>query len=144
MSNKLSRPALGDRFNLRRRPGRHDAAALFPAAGAHINDIICAADDIQVVLNDNDRRAVLDQRAEHPSRVRTSSGCRPMVGSSKTNTVSPWALPISLANFSRWASPPERLGVSSPRVRVAKAQVLQHFLNAVSPILSLCKPSAPC
>lgn len=46
MSNKLPRPALGDCFNLRRRPGRHDAAALFPAAGAHINDIICAADDI--------------------------------------------------------------------------------------------------
>ena len=52
-----------------------------------------------------------------PSRVRTSSGCRPMVGSSKTKTVSPCALPISLASFRRCASPPDRLGVSSPSVR---------------------------
>ena len=52
-----------------------------------------------------------------PSRVRTSRGWRPMVGSSKTNTESPCPLPISLASFSRWASPPERLGVASPRVR---------------------------
>ena len=52
-----------------------------------------------------------------PSRVRTSRGCRPMVGSSNTNTVSSWPRPISLASFSRWASPPDRLGVASPRVR---------------------------
>ena len=52
-----------------------------------------------------------------PSSVRTSSGWRPMVGSSKTKTVSSWPRPISLASFRRCASPPERLWVSSPRVR---------------------------
>ena len=40
-----------------------------------------------------------------------------MVGSSKTKRVSAWPRPISLASFSRWASPPERLGVASPKVR---------------------------
>ena len=40
-----------------------------------------------------------------------------MVGSSKINRESFCSLPISLANFSLWASPPERLGVSSPKVR---------------------------
>lgn len=65
MSNKLPRPALGDCFNLRRRPGRHDAAALFPAAGAHINDIICISDHIQIMFNDEHSRPVIDQRLKY-------------------------------------------------------------------------------
>ena len=56
-------------------------------------------------------------RSNTPSSTRTSSGWRPMVGSSNTNTASDWALPISLASFNRWASPPESAGVGSPSVK---------------------------
>ena len=40
-----------------------------------------------------------------------------MDGSSKTNTASVCVRPVSLASLRRCASPPERLGVSSPSVR---------------------------
>ncbi len=100
-----------------RRAGGHHRAALGTAARAHINDVVCVADHIQVMLNDDDGGAVLDQGLEHAEQNLHIRGCRPMVGSSKTNRESDWALPISLASFRRWASPPERLGVSSPRVR---------------------------
>jgi len=51
-----------------------------------------------------------------PSSVRTSRGCSPIVGSSKTNRESDCALPISPASFSLWASPPERLAPPSPTI----------------------------
>ena len=35
------------------------------AARAHINDVVCVADHIQVMLNDDDGGAVLDQGLEH-------------------------------------------------------------------------------
>ena len=65
-----------------------------------------------------------------PSSTRTSSGCRPMLGSSNTNTESVWMRPISLANFSRCASPPERLGVSSPSCCSTCSFWLTVFLSA--------------
>ena len=42
--------------NLFRRSGRHNAASALSSAGPHINDIICVAYHIQVMLDDNDRR----------------------------------------------------------------------------------------
>ena len=75
----------------------HDPPAGISAAGAHVDDVVRIADDVQIMLDDHHSRA--------------------MDGSSNTNTESVWVRPISLASFRRWASPPERLGVSSPRVR---------------------------
>ena len=48
-----------------RRAGGHHRAALGTAARAHINDVVCVADHIQVMLNDDDGGAVLDQGLEH-------------------------------------------------------------------------------
>ena len=58
------------------------------AARPYVDDIVRVADDIEVVFNDNDRRAVVQQGLNTRSNTRTSSGCRPMLGSSKTNTES--------------------------------------------------------
>ena len=100
-------------FDLLRRPTRNNPAALFSAARTHVDDVVGIFNHIQVVFDDKDGGSVFNQRLEYTEEnldIRR-------VGSSKTKTVSSWAFPISLASFSRWASPPERLGVSSPRVK---------------------------
>ena len=47
------------------RPGGDDPAAGCAAARAHVNDIIRAADDIEIVFDHNDGRAVCNQRLEN-------------------------------------------------------------------------------
>ena len=56
-------------------------------------------------------------RCSTPISVRTSNGCRPVVGSSSTNIDVCCFLPNSFDSFSRCASPPDSDGVSSPSVR---------------------------
>ena len=56
-------------------------------------------------------------RCSTPISVRTSNGCRPVVGSSSTNIDVCCLLPNSFDSFSRCASPPDSDGVSSPSVR---------------------------
>ena len=46
-------------------PGGDDPAAGCAAARAHVNDIIRAADDIKIVFDHNDGRAVCNQRLEN-------------------------------------------------------------------------------
>ena len=56
--------------------------------------------------------------------LRTSRGCRPMVGSSNTNTASSCARPISLASLRRWASPPGQRGRGLAQREVAQGRGL--------------------
>ena len=65
-----------------------------------------------------------------------------MVGSSNTKTESDWARPISLASFSRWASPPESPGVSSPRVRYPSPRLRSTSSLGATFFISLQKPRA--
>ena len=66
-----------------------DPAARVSAAGAHIDDIVGVSDHVKVMLDDDDGRAVVQQRLKNTEQH---------------------------ANI-RCASPPDRLGVSSPSVR---------------------------
>ena len=58
----------------------HDPAAVLTAFRAHVDDIIGAPDDIQIVLDDDNGRAAADERAEHLQqcfyvlRVQTDGG----------------------------------------------------------------------
>lgn len=105
-------------FDLLRRPTRNNPAALFSAARAHVDDVVGIFNHIQVVFDDKDGGSVFNQRLEYTEEnldIRRVKTDRRLIEGPKT--VSSWAFPISLASFSRWASPPERLGVSSPRVK---------------------------
>ena len=50
-------------------------------------------------------------------RVLISLGWRPIDGSSKIKILPSWTFPISEASFNLWASPPDRAGVASPKVK---------------------------
>ena len=69
----LLRGALGD-----------DQAAAGAALRAHVDDPVGGLDDVEVVLDDDHRVALVDQALQHPSSLRMSSKCRPVVGSSST------------------------------------------------------------
>ena len=58
------RDALGGIRDFFRRAAGDDTSALFSAARAHIDDVIGIPYDIKVMLNDNERRAVIDKCAE--------------------------------------------------------------------------------
>lgn len=73
---EFPRDAVWIRGDFLRCADRHDAAAAFPAAGAHIDYIVGVTDHVQIMLDDNDRGAVIQQRLEHAQRTRTSSGCQ--------------------------------------------------------------------
>ena len=51
--------------DLPRRAAGHDPAAGFPAAGAHIDDIVGVVDHVQIVLNDDNGRAAVQQGLEN-------------------------------------------------------------------------------
>ena len=57
-SSRVGVLALGDLF---RRPGRDDFSAGVPAFGAEIDDVIGGLDDIEVVLDHQDRVARVDE-----------------------------------------------------------------------------------
>ena len=44
------------------------AALILTAAGSHVDEIVRAADDVEVVFDDNDRCAVVQQGLEHPQQ----------------------------------------------------------------------------
>ena len=67
-------------LDLLRRSGSDDPSALHAAAGAYIHDIVCVADDVEIMFDHNDRRPLTDQMAEdgkeclHIQRVQTDRG----------------------------------------------------------------------
>ena len=63
--NKFSGYAVCGVFDLFRSAAGDKPAARFTAAGAHIENVISAADDVEVVLNNNNGRAAFDERLEH-------------------------------------------------------------------------------
>lgn len=63
--NKFSGHAVCGVFDLFRSAAGDKPAARFTAAGAHIENVISAADDVEVVLNNNNGRAAFDERLEH-------------------------------------------------------------------------------
>jgi hypothetical protein len=56
-------------------------------------------------------------RSSTLTSVATSSGCKPVVGSSSTYSVPCWLLRSLEAIFSRCDSPPDSDGVGSPSLR---------------------------
>ena len=67
-------------FYFLRHSRRHDPAAGFPAAGPHIDDVICVSDDVQVMFDHDHSGTVLDEGLEyadegtHIQRVQSDSG----------------------------------------------------------------------
>ena len=59
--------------NLFRRPDRDDLATGIPAFRPHIDDPIGRLDDVEVVLDDEERAAAFDELAEAASSLATSS-----------------------------------------------------------------------
>ena len=57
--------ALGGICNFFRRTAGNDASALFSAARAHVDDVIGIPYDVKIMLDDNERRAVVDKCAEY-------------------------------------------------------------------------------
>ena len=51
--------------DVRRRAARDDTTALFAAAGTHVHNVVGVADDVQVMLDDNHRRAPGHQPVEY-------------------------------------------------------------------------------
>ena len=98
------------------RSSAHDnAAALRAPSGAHIDDVVRAADHIEIMLNDDHSGPAVEQAAEDLQKDTDIPGMKADGGLIKTESSCP--LPISLASLRRCASPPDRPGVSSPRVR---------------------------
>ena len=48
-----------------RRSGGDDAPAVFPSAGAEVDDVVRGEDDVRIVLDDHDRRAEFHQMVQH-------------------------------------------------------------------------------
>jgi hypothetical protein len=66
------------------RADRDDLAAGRATLGAHVDQPVAGLDDVEVVLDDEDGVAGFDEALSTPSRRRTSSKWRPVVGSSST------------------------------------------------------------
>ena len=64
LSNKFPRPALRVPLHLGGGSAGNDTPALLTAAGSHVDEIVRAADDVEVMLNDDDGGAVLDEVSE--------------------------------------------------------------------------------
>ena len=60
----LTGDAVGVQLNFLRRAGGDDPAAGLTAAGAHVDEKVRVADDVEVVLDDHDRCAVVQKRLE--------------------------------------------------------------------------------
>ena len=90
---------------------RHNPSSGFTAAGSHINDIIRIADHIQIMFDHNHRCPMIHQCLKDMKQCLNIQRMQPYGRFIKDK------YRISLASFNRCASPPERLGVSSPRVR---------------------------
>ena len=62
-----------------------DLAAALAALGAQVDDPVGARDDVEVVLDDDDRVALVAQIGERRrASTSMSAKCRPVVGSSST------------------------------------------------------------
>ena len=76
------------------------------------------------MFDDDHRRAIrykfIKHVQQHANIKRMQADCR----SSNTNTASCCFRPISLANFKRWASPPDSAGVLAQR-KIAQTQFMQ-------------------
>ena len=60
----LTGDAVGVQLNFLRRAGGDDPAAGLTATGAHVDEKVRVADDVEVVLDDHDRCAVVQKRLE--------------------------------------------------------------------------------
>lgn len=69
--------------NQLRRTLRHDITPAHTATWTQIKPMACGLDDIQIMLAHYHRVHLLDQPVEYFEQLRTSSICRPVVGSSK-------------------------------------------------------------
>jgi hypothetical protein len=96
-----------------RRFRRDDVLAVRAAARAHVDEVVGGGDQVQVVVDDDDRGPGTSSRSNTPASAATSSGCRPVDGSSKTYSAPRWLLRSREAIRSRCDSPPDRDGVGS-------------------------------
>ena len=63
--------------------GGHHIAAAVAALGAEIDDVVSGLDDVQIVLDDQDRVARIHQTLQYFDELWTSAAWRPVVGSSR-------------------------------------------------------------
>ena len=148
LPKKISEKATGDAVriggHLFGSAARHDAAARSTAARAHIDDVVGAADDVEVVLDHDKRRAVRDERlkdAYERAHVKRMQADGRLVEDKDAPLL---RFAISLASFRRCASPPDRLGVSSPSVRYPSPRSSRTCRRWQTSFISLQAESAVC
>ena len=95
----------------------NDPSSIFASLWPHIDEIICAADHIQIMFNNDDRCSIIDQRCKYLKQgfyvLWVQSDGRLIKNKNRICLLATH----SLASFKRCASPPESDGVSSPSVR---------------------------
>ena len=101
-----------------------DLAAVFAGSGADVDDPVGAADDIELMLDDEKRIARrLRSASRARSRASVSAGWRPAEGSSSTYTTPKRLERICVARRRRCSSPGERVGVLRSSGEIAEAEV---------------------
>jgi len=105
----------GDEFG---RALGHDLPAALAAFGAEIDDVVGGFDDVELVLDDDERVARVAQFEEDCNSCSMSAKWSPLVGSSMMYIVRPVArFASSAASLTRCASPPESVVACWPRCR---------------------------
>ena len=107
----------GSRATSSRRARGDDVAAVGPAAGAHVDEVVGRAQQVEVVVDDDDGGAGVEQAVEHADQGGDVERCSPVEGSSKTYRVPRWLQRSRDAMRSRCDSPPDSDGVGSPSRR---------------------------
>jgi hypothetical protein len=113
------------------RPGRDDLAAGVAAFRAEVDQPVAGADDVEVVLDDDDRVPASSRRRNERISLAMSSKCRPVVGSSNMKSVplraEPGATPTALRRLGEEAGELEalRLAARERRHRLAELDVLE-------------------
>jgi hypothetical protein len=116
----------------------YNGAAAFAAFGPEVDHPVGGFDDVQVVLDDDDGMAGIDQSAERLCQedadiveMQTGGGFIEdeedrFVGDGATapkpRTAARW-----LTSLRRWLSPPDRVLIGWPKAQVAQADFLQEF-----------------
>ena len=131
-SEILQRPAA------RRRPGIQQPPALRPGAGSQVDHPIGAADQIGVVLHDDDGRPRPHQAVQHAQQTRQILRVQPVEGSSSTSSWLASDLPAQVArqlDALRLAARKGRRRLSQRQV--AQADILQAPAGCAAPVCRL-------
>jgi len=99
---------------------------LFAGAGAEVEDAIGFQHDLWIVLHDHEASCPhRESRFITPITRSMSRGCRPIEGSSSTNSVLTSDVPSAVVRLMRWTSPPDSVRDWRSSVEIAETDVVE-------------------